>query len=155
MEKHLALAQHLGIETFEFQGDYYTGSTQEDFDKSFEENVDIHNGDDIESFLEGYIKLEEELIESSYDDRRFEYGSDEYLVCTDSEADEEWDSYMDSYIDDCVLCELPVNYRQYFDSEKFKRDCSFDGRGQSLATYDGNEIIETVNFTRYYIYRTN
>lgn len=153
--KTLALAQHLGLEVFEFDGEYYTGATQEEFDKSFEENVDIHNGDDIVAFLEGYTKLEDELVQSSHDDSRIEYGNEEYLVCTDSEADDEWDAYMDSYIDDCVLCELPENYKMYFDSEKFKKDCSYDGRGHSLASYDGNENEETFEGETYYIYRTN
>lgn len=94
----------------------------------------------------------EDVTENSYD---YEADGAEYLVLTDSEADEKWDEYMDSYIDECVLDELPENYRQYFDSEKFKKDCSYDGRGHSLASYDGCEEVETYEGTNYYIYRIN
>lgn len=152
MEKHLALAQHLGLEVFEFEGNYYVGANQDEFE-------DLNQKSDWsfdEAYVESnYLRLDAEIEQSSHDDSRFEYGSEEYLVCTDEEADSEWDTYMDNFIDDCVLCELPENYRRYFDSEKFKKDCSYDGRGTNLAGYDGNENEETVNDTNYYIYRTN
>ena len=90
-----------------------------------------------------------------YDNNVFEYGNKEYLVCDDGEADRLNDLSIDSYIDDCVLPEIPEAYRNYFDDEKFKRDCAYDGRGHNLATYDGCENEETVNGETYYIYRTN
>lgn len=162
--KTLALAQHLGLEVFEFNGEYYTGGTLKDFNKesgsNYEEIEEV--SEDNEPFInwlaENCTKLEDELIQSSYDDSQFEYGSQEYLVCIDSEADEAWDAYMDAYIDDCVLCDLPENYREYFDSEKFKKDCLYDGRGHSLASYDGNEneiaLHTEHSIIVYYIYRT-
>lgn len=84
-----------------------------------------------------------------------EGGKNEWLVITDSEADRMEDEYLDNYIDDCILSELPKAYRCYFDDEKWKRDARMDGRGHSLAAYDGEENCETVNGTDYYIYRTN
>lgn len=148
--KTLALAQHLGLEVFEFQGDYYTGLTQIEIDEM--------SITEAEQFCENEATLLEDYIVNSFGDM-FEVDGNEYLVYTDSEADEAWDSYMDSYIDDCVLCELPEQYRQYFDYESFKKDCSYDGRGQSLAGYDGieNEVgLHTEDGTIvYYIYRTN
>lgn len=92
---------------------------------------------------------------SSYDDCVFEYGSEEYLVCTDSEADEKWDEYLDNYIEECVLPEIPEAYRNYFDEDAWKSDAENDGRGHSLNPYDGSEDEQKVNGTTYYIYRQN
>ncbi len=78
----------------------------------------------------------------------------EYRVLTDSEADEQADQYLESYIDDCVLSELPEQYRSYFDSNKFKRDVLLgDGRGPQLASYDGAEEEEQIDGEWYFIYR--
>ncbi len=50
---------------------------------------------------------------------------------------------------------LPKEYRRYFDSDSFICDCKMDGRGHSLAKYDGHEHEQTVNGTTYYLYRIN
>lgn len=92
---------------------------------------------------------------SSYDDCVFEYGSKEYLVCTDSEADEKWEEDLDNYIEDCVLPEIPEAYRDYFNDQRFKDDCRQDGREHSLARYDGHEHEQNVLGVYYYIYRQN
>ena len=92
---------------------------------------------------------------SSYDDCVFEYGSKEYLVCTDSEADEKWEEYLDNYIDECVLPEISEPYRNYFNDKSFKDDCRKDGREHSLARYDGYEAKQKVLGVYYYIYRQN
>lgn len=169
MKKKLALAQYLDLDVFTYNtknGEtlVYVGMTQEEFDQKEEgfliaydtrEEVD----EELRELIGDFNLLDDEIIETEYDDSRFEYGNEEYLVCTDSEADTEWDNYMDNYIAECVLHELPENYREYFDSEKFKNDCSFDGRGHSLASYDGAENEETVHTydgaETFYIYRTN
>ena len=93
--------------------------------------------------------------EEGYNVETIEYGKKEYLVVTDSEADDLWEEDLDNYIEECVLCELPERYQMYFDNEAFKRDCRYDGRAHSLARYDGNEYEERVNGTTYYIYRQN
>lgn len=103
------------------------------------------------TFKECYSNLEV----SSYDDNTFEYYHQEYLVCTDSEADERWDESLENYIEECILPELPKYLQNYFDNERWKRDAEFDGRGHSLASYDGHENYESINFETYYIYRTN
>ena len=65
----------------------------------------------------------------------------EYAVGTDREADDAWDQSLESYIDECIMPEIKdENLRNYFDCEKWKRDAKHDGRGHSLASYDGNEI---------------
>lgn len=43
----------------------------------------------------------------------------------------------------------------HFDDEAWKRDARMDGRGHSLATYDGHEHYETVDGDEFYIYRIN
>lgn len=97
----------------------------------------------------------EVITESSYDDKMLEVGNREWLVVTDSEADELWNEDLDHYIDDCILPEVPEHFRSYFDDEKWKSDARMDGRGHSLNRYDGNEYEEDVNDTTYYIYRQN
>lgn len=150
MEKLIALAQHLGLEVFAFEGEYYTGATQEEIEELQEDSVSIEEL--TETIADQYTKLEDEFTSSG---ETLEYGNQEYLVLTDEEADQAWDESLENYIDECVLPELPRSYRQYFDCEKFKADCSYDGRGHTLASYDGEELEETVDGTTYFIYRTN
>jgi hypothetical protein len=85
----------------------------------------------------------------------YEYGSQEFLVLTDEEADEEWERQLDNYLDECIYPELPDNIRNYFDDEKWKDDARFDGRGHSISSYDGEENEQKINGTDYYIYRLN
>jgi hypothetical protein len=81
----------------------------------------------------------DEVSEASYDDKVFEYGREEYLVCTDSEADEVWDERLESYIDECILPEVPEQFRNYFDHDAWKSDARHDGRGHAISSYDGEE----------------
>lgn len=79
-----------------------------------------------------------------------------YLVLLDNEADDRYEEYLDSYIEDCILPDLNDSYRLYFDEEAWKKDARVEGsRGNSLATYDGEEHEETINGTTYYIYRVD
>lgn len=95
------------------------------------------------------------ITQSSYDDCVYEYGNEEYLVCTDSEADDKWEVSLDDYIEQCIMPEVPEWIQNYFDEDAWKRDARMDGRGHSLSGYDGNEHEEGVNGTDYYIYRVN
>ena len=104
--------------------------------------------------------LEDEIQQSTYDENLFEYGSEEYIVVTDEEADELWEQELDYYLEECIYPELSDNLVRYFDDEAWKRDARFDGRGHSLNRYDGNEYEETVyneygERKNYYIYRQN
>lgn len=96
-----------------------------------------------------------EILQSSYDENLFEYGSEEYLVVTDEEADELQDEDLENYIDECILPQLNERYHNYFDSEAFKSDARYDGRGHSLSKYDGCEYSKKVKGETYYIYRQN
>ena len=93
--------------------------------------------------------------ETGYNENIYTNGNIEYIVVDDDEGDVLWDEYLDNYIDDCVLDELPEQYRHYFDDEKFKQDCRIDGRAHFLSTYDGDENEYTVNSETFYFYRTN
>lgn len=89
-----------------------------------------------------------------------EYGWDQaesemdnkFKVLTDDEATKAFDGYKENYIDDTVLSQIPKEYHQYFDSEKFVEDC-LDDRGAALNSYDGQEYKVTINGTTYYIYK--
>ena len=102
-----------------------------------------------------------EITQSNYDENTFEYGSEEYLVVTDEEADELWEQDLDNYLEECIYPLLPDNMVNYFDDEKWKRDARYDGRGHSLNRYDGAEYIEEVKakdgevIETYYIFRQN
>lgn len=82
-----------------------------------------------------------------------DYGKQSYLVLTDEEADTMFSEYCRNYVDDCL--DLPEIAKRYFDYEAFECDCSMDGRGHSLASYDSAEECFTYAGTDYYIYRTN
>ena len=91
--------------------------------------------------------------ETTYNDNCFEAEGKEWLVVTDSEADQLWDDAMDNYLDECVLSELPSNVQNYFDTESWKEDAKMDGRGHSLNHWDGCEYYEEVDGETYYIYQ--
>lgn len=105
--------------------------------------------------LAKFLAVDINEIEIGYNDEEFTYNWQEYLVLTDEEADDKEDEYLENYIDECILYEIPQQYRFYFDRELFKRDARMDGRWNSLASYDSNENEETVDWVTYYIYRTN
>ena len=109
--------------------------------------------------LRAHLELEPEEyddIEEGYSNTVFEVGQAEYLVLTDDEADALFDEMLDQYIDDCVLTEMPDNLHFYFDDEKFKRDVRIsDGRGHTIASYDGAENEEVADGEYYFIYRVN
>lgn len=121
----------------------------------------------------------DELSESSYDDSLIEYGREEYLVLTDSEADgrtEEYvrdslwafrSSFLVNYMPEGVtedvlepmqekLCEdaTPAIVAMVGDrlDELVEDAISSDGRGHFLSGYDGEEIELTGDL---YAYRTN
>ncbi len=161
--KTLALAQHLGLDVILFNGQYYvadinTYNEEQGADHTvtdFVSTVDEDNNIFLDWLETDCTLLSDELVEASYDDSRFEYGNQEYLVCTNDEADSEFQSSIENYVEECVLEELPEQYRRYFDTEAFIKDCSYDGRGNTLAGYDGHENEEIVGGETYYIYRTN
>ena len=162
MEKLLALAQHLEIPYIEDGDQYYFGVDIDDYNEHCEslesycnEMKDDYEGIDLDKWCkaqDSYIDFESEVeINGDY----YTYDGKEYLILDDSEADDRWEQYIDDYIDECVLPDLPERYQCYFDREAFMRDCKSDGRGHSLAGYDGIENEATVERTTYYIYRTN
>jgi len=98
-------------------------------------------------------EAQEDIKESDYGDCLYEYAGQEYLVCTDDEADEKEDEQLESYIDECL--EIPEHVEKYFDREAWKEDARINGRGNCLNRYDSSEDEEEVNGETYYIYRQN
>lgn len=88
-------------------------------------------------------------VEEGYDDQHFDAQGAEYMVLDDSEADAAEDEYLDQLLDDEGVVEGASS--PYFDREAWKRDAKIDGRGHSLAHYDGNEE----EYGDFFIYRTN
>lgn len=78
-------------------------------------------------------------------------GDAEYAIGTEEDCDEAWDQSLDSYLEECVYPELPQNIVNYFDDEKWKRDAQYDGRANSLSSYDGKELY----IADLYAYRIN
>jgi hypothetical protein len=72
----------------------------------------------------------------------YSVGSREYIVGTDDEANEAWDQALDAQLDECggLLDSIPEHLVPYFDRTAWKRDARHDGRGHTLALYDGHEL---------------
>ena len=135
----------------------------------------------IESLAE-FLRVDQEDIEvSSYDKNLFEYGNQEYLVLTNSEADKrtkeqieeslwafntgfilnhsnlsEWNERTEKAFEKMQedLCESANEIVKAIitDMDEFVSDAiSADGRGHFLAGYDGEENEQD----EYFIYRTN
>ena len=159
--KNLALAQFLGIDVISFNGELYANVTLNQFNEesgsNYEsvEDIDEDNKPFLNWLQENATLLEDEIQQSSYDENLFEYGSEEYLVVTDEEADELWEQELDNYLEDCIYPELTGNLANYFDDEAWKRDAKHDGRGHSLDRYNGHENYRNVQDETFYIYRQN
>jgi hypothetical protein len=152
--RRLALMQHLGEDFFILDGIAYEGDINEatqDFDTANQEDDSLTFAD----YCADNFTEVDELEEDDY--------SIDYLVLTDSEADEKWEESLDSYIEECITPEIDklsegagnLSYYITFDEETWKRDARMDGRGHSLSSYDGCENEETVEGETFYIYRTN
>jgi hypothetical protein len=139
-EKIIALAQFLGL-NLEIDFDAEDYETDEEKAKAIEE-------------VKEELRQELDVIVVGYNNT-FDYYGEEYEVLTDDEADDRWEEELQMYIDECILPEIPEFCQRYFDEEAWKRDARFDGRGHSIARYDGCENEEEVNGTWYYIYRQN
>jgi hypothetical protein len=153
-EKAIALFQHLETDFFIVETKetvYIYEGTEEDAREQFIDDI------------EGTEKVNTEINFQIFCSNNFteieEYSSDnynnDYLVLTDSEADDKWEESLNSYLEECIYPELTGVLCNYFDDEKWKKDARYDGRGHSLSTYDGNEYEELVNGTTYYIFRIN
>jgi hypothetical protein len=123
----------------------------------------------------------EEIEEAPYGENAYRYGSWEYLVLTDEEADKAtaqdieqglWAfnaSFLVSFLPDGVGEEVIEALQPQGEGandairsmvgDRFEdlvsEAISADGRGHFLAGYDGNEDEEKIGETYFYIYRTN
>ena len=159
IEKKAALAKHLDIPYIVYDDIYYTNVDTDDLDNA---NIDyelyndtiINISDELEAYFnENGYNLDNE-IDFVDNDKRYIIGDQEYLICTDEEADKEHVDSLDRYIDDVVLSEIPKHYHIYFDKDAFIKDNDGD-RGNELGYYDGCENCETIDDIHYYIYRQN
>lgn len=150
-ERAIALAQHLDLD-LEINEEDYKLNPDEEFETEEEREERIQELKEEREDAIQAIKDDLECIVNDYDNT-YSYYNEEYMVLTDSEADDAEDEALDNYLEECVYPELPDHLRNYFDDDAWKRDARMDGRGHSLATYDGNEYEETVEGTTYYIYR--
>lgn len=108
--------------------------------------------------LARHLDVSEESINEERDNT---YSSDdargEYLVLTNSEANEAWEESLNSYLNDMLddRKTVPAWCAQYFNREAWKRDARHDGRGHSLSPYDGHEHEVKVDDEVIFIYRIN
>ena len=165
IEKSLALMQEVdGLEWFStgtgddvriWEGDkvdaqskwgkYYHECIKKKEEKKEEEEEEDDEPNTFEEWLEDNGT---EVDVEEYDER-----SSDWLVYTDSEADDAWDESLENYIDECL--EMPASMRNYFDRESWKSDARMDGRGHCLSGHNGHEEEQQVNGTTYYLYRQN
>jgi len=168
--------QHLGLPYFTVDGHWFQGNEEEEF-RAFGEWADkMDKYPSREDFLEW---CNENCLLVPEGDWYTEI-DDNYLVCTDKEADEKAKEYIkesawafnaDFIVDHSSLPYEAVEMIEHFKSTKcedanetilaliddfddFVSDAiSADGRGHFLSTYDGKEYEENVNGEYYYIYR--
>lgn len=134
--------------------------------------------------LATYLEIDaEEISESTYDEKQFDAEGGEYLVLTDSEADDRATEYIkeslwafnasflagetgiDQDVYDAIIkndkCESNNDAMLSLISstcgiEDFvKSAISADGRGHFMSSYDGEENEAEVDGETFYIYRTN
>lgn len=153
-KKAIALLQHLNTEFFVIETEenvYIYEGTEEDAKEQF--MTDIEGTEDAETEKNFQIFCSNNFTEiEEYDTNNY---NNDYLVLTDSEANDKWEESLNNYLEECIYPELTGTLANYFDDEKWKRDARYDGRGYSLSSYDGNEHEESVNETTYYIFRIN
>lgn len=99
----------------------------------------------------------EEIEEPGWDrtGNTLKIGRAEYLVLTEDEADDAAREYLIDMLDD--VYEIPSAIRPYLDEDRWADDAiQIDGRGHTLAGYDGNEDEQEDPETgiTFYIYRT-
>jgi hypothetical protein len=90
-----------------------------------------------------------------------EISEDEFIVdgetwkiMTESEYQTYSDEIIDNFIDECVLPEIPEQYRTYFDVEKFIQDIDYGGdRDGLVAAYDGVVYQQKINGVWFYFWR--
>jgi hypothetical protein len=152
-EKWMALCIMTGIEFFVCNGNVIPKDIMEVVEDYINENEqDEDDYYDIFQFILDNDMYREEAKRGS----EFKLDGREYNVFDDYDADKAFEESMKCYIDECVLSEIPEQYRYYFDEENFIKDTQRnDGRGPSLATYDGEELEAYVNEKFYYGYRTD
>lgn len=94
----------------------------------------------------------ESVSECRYGDNQYESTDEpgEYLVLTDSEADETHLEWCTQYADENLMPEDASPYLK-FDYEMYARDNS--DRGETLGRYDSEENAVDIDGTAYYIYR--
>lgn len=130
--------------------------------------------------LAKHLEVEQdEINESKYDSDTFEHGRNEYLVLTDSEADQKaedeilnsvWafnSEFLASYMPDGVDAEIvriiqeaksedanePLKNMLTDENNFIQSAIAADGRGHFLARYDGEEHEIDFNGTTYFIYK--
>jgi hypothetical protein len=143
------------------------------------ENIQSKNNQKNEIYLR--VKLAEHLdcdieeIEQGYDDSTFEHGNAEYLLLTDSEADERAKDYIKETVwafnswyiakhtglNEKIIKHLQneceeandIILNSIKDIDKFISDAiSEDGRGHFMSSYDGEEVELADNL---FLYRIN
>jgi len=151
-EKWMALCIMTRNEFFVCNGNVIPKDIMEVVEDYINENEQDKNGCyDIFQFI-----LDNEMYREEARGSEFKLEGQEYNVFDDYDADKAFEESMKYYIDDCVLSEIPEQYHRYFDEEMFIEEVKRNnGRGQSLAHYDGEELEAYVNEKFYYGYRTN
>ena len=148
LRRALALKEFLNEEYFVVRDKAYEGTMDEADDLFSEADKDL-----------GWTTLKfEDFVDYSFTEVEELDGGIErsgYIVLTDEEADEMWEEQLDNYLEECIYPTFPDWARSYFDEEAWKRDARMDGRGHSLATYDGHEHYESILGEEFFIYRIN
>ena len=121
-------------------------------DNMYVENVLYHL---LKSDSDYAIQLQKAWIGAPVDDIREDttISDGEYLVMTDSEADQWEQDGLESLFEEQTY-EVPEHLKRFMDVDKFVREYS-GNRGENISGYDGQEYEQEFEGETYYIYRHN
>lgn len=147
------LIEDIGISGFTpwIQEYFINNLNKQWFDDAMEENNQWYINDIREenSYNEEFKnRLEEEISENNCSTE------EEYLELLNNQYKSGVDWYLDSFGEDALLS--IINDLNLLDIEKVVEYCQkIDGRGHTIASYDGKEKIIKIDNIEYYIYRIN
>ena len=121
-------------------------------DNLYVENVLYHL---LKSDSDYAIQLQKAWIGAPVDDIREDttINDGEYLVMTDSEADQWEQDWLESLFEEETY-EVPEHLKRFMDVDRFVQEYS-GNRGENISGYDGQEYEQEFEGETYYIYRNN
>lgn len=91
--------------------------------------------DEKKQALANYLGVDVEEIEEGYTTDYFEVNGEEYLVCTDEEADQHFNEDIENFIDDCGIEGFSESFQQWIMNYALDQDWFSDAQRESWEYY--------------------